>query len=275
MMCAWKSLLGILPQWLRPEVDAIGYREMEELRLRINAPPEIRKSRGSLFLKRNVCREDLHFVINQASHFSPWASDSVSQGYLTAPGGHRIGICGEAVCKNGVISGIREVSSLCIRVAKDYAGIGTSVREAKGSVLVLGAPGWGKTTLLRDMIRILSETDTVAVVDQRGELFPEGFLRGKRTDILTGTGKAEGIEMVLRAMGPRWIAVDEITAKGDCDALIRGLYCGVRLIATAHAASVEDFRNRSVYRPLLESNVFQTVFLLRPDKTYTMERTCL
>lgn len=275
MMCAWKSLLGILPQWLRTEVDAFGFRDLEELRLRINAPPELKWYGGSGFLKRDVCREDLHFVINQASHFSPWASQSIARGYLTAAGGHRIGICGEAVCKDGIVSGIREASSLCIRIAKDYSGIGTTILEAKGSVLLLGAPGWGKTTLLRDMIRVLSETDTVAVVDQRGELFPDGFLRGKRTDILTGTGKAEGIEMVLRSMGPQWIAVDEITAQQDCDALIRGMYCGVRLIATAHAASMEDFRSRRVYRPLLESHVFQTVFLLRPDKTYTMERTCL
>ncbi len=108
--------------------------------------------------------------------------------------------------------------------------------------MILGPPGAGKTTLLRDLIRQISDGkgEAVAVADQRGELFPalyQGyqFQTGSRTDVLTGASKAEGMELLLRSMGPKWIAVDEITALEDCAAMEQCSYCGVRFLATAHA----------------------------------------
>lgn len=272
MICAWDALLGILPQWIREDVDKLGRETMQELRLRINAPPEMVLNMHSMFLKRTVSREDISFIVNTASRYSPWMTASIAKGYLTAPGGHRIGLCGEVVCKEGSVSGIREVTSLNIRIARDFPGIGTGVLSAKGSVLILGPPGWGKTTLLRDMIRQLSEHECVAVVDERSELFPCGLPRGKRMDILTGAGKAQGMEMVLRSMGPKWIAVDEITASEDCDAILGAYGCGVRLIASAHGSSVEDFCKRPMYKPLVQNGIFETVYVMLPDKSFRRER---
>ncbi len=272
MMCAWKELLAILPPKLRQDVDRIGKGSMQELRLRINAPPELVLGDGSKWLSENVSREDLNFIVNTASRYSPWAAATVAQGYLTAPGGHRIGLCGEAVCDGGRMEGIREVQSLCVRVARDFPGISKAAAGSSGSILILGAPGWGKTTLLRDLIRQIAEMECVCVVDERGELFPRGFLRGKRMDVLTGCPKTTGIDTVLRTMGPSCIAVDEITAEEDCCALIRASNCGVRLMATAHAASVKDLRSRSVYRPLIENRIFETVLILRRDKSFVAER---
>ena len=194
---------------------------------------------------------------------------------VTAPGGHRIGLCGEVVCKDGIVTGIREISSLCIRVARDFPGIAKRAADAPGSILILGAPGWGKTTLLRDLIRQIGEKQCVSVVDERGELFPEGLERGKKTDVLTGCPKSPGIDMVLRTMGPDCIAVDEITAEADARALLRAVNCGVRLLATAHGTSAADLRRRSVYRPLAESGVFQTLLILRQDKSFRAERAAL
>lgn len=275
MTCAWKELLAILPMRMRQEVDYLGKETMQELRLRINAPPELVLGSGSKWLAGSVTREELNFVVNTASRYSPWAAATMAHGYLTAPGGHRIGLCGEAVCQNGKMEGIREVHSLCIRIARDFPGIAGATANIQGSILIIGAPGWGKTTLLRDLIRRQSETQCVSVVDERGELFPSGFSRGRKMDVLTGCPKVEGIETVLRTMGPDCIAVDEITAEEDCQALIWAANCGVNLIATAHAASIRDVRQRYIYHSLVEQRIFETVLILQRDKSYRVERMAL
>lgn len=275
MMCAWKELLSILPQRIRQDVDSLGREALEELRLRIGGPPELVLGKESKWLSGNVTREELSFVVNAASRYSPWAASTVSQGYLTAPGGHRIGICGEAVCRNGSFAGIREPSSLCIRVARDFPGVAERAKGIQGSVLILGAPGWGKTTLLRDLIRKRGERVQTCVVDERGELFPPGFSRGKRLDVLTGCPKAEGILTVLRTMGPGVIGVDEITEERDCQALLQAANCGVSLLATAHACSLQDIRRRRIYAALLDHSVFDTFLVLHRDKSYTVERMTL
>ena len=272
MRCAWKELLGILPPGIRNEVDAAGKEALQELRLRLNAPPELVMGCGSQWLKGNITQEDLNFVVNTATRYSPWAAATTSQGYVTAPGGHRIGLCGEVICKDGLMTGMRTVRSLCIRVARDIPGIGKAAAERDTSILILGAPGTGKTTLLRDLIRQLAQRRHVAVVDERQELFPEGFEAGKLQDTLSGCSKIQGIEMLLRTMGPEYIAVDEITAEEDSLALVRAANCGVNLLATAHAGSLDDFRRRSVYRPLWEQHIFETVLVLQKDKTFTVER---
>lgn len=272
MICAWKELLSILPVRLRRAIDTLGRDSMQELRLRINAPPELRFQNESKWLPETVTQEDLNFVINTASRYSPWSASTMAHGYITAPGGHRIGLCGEAICRADMMEGIRDVQSVCIRVARDFPGIGKMARNLNGSILILGAPGSGKTTLLRDIIRQLSEDEVVSVVDERGELFPTGFARGKRIDILTGCPKHVGIDLVLRTMGPTCIAVDEITAEKDCNALLQASNCGVHLLATAHADSIQSFYARSVYHSLVENGVFETLIVLSRDKSYKVER---
>ena len=269
MRCAWESLMKILPPAIGMEADRRGRDTLQELRLRIGKPPELVP--GGTF-GSPVTRQDLSFVVNTASRYSPWAAATAARGFITAPGGHRIGLCGEAAVKDGCVTGIRELTSLCIRVARDFPGLAEPLRSLQGNVLILGPPGSGKTTLLRDLIRQLSRTQTVSVVDERGELFPDGFDTGWRTDVLSGSGKAEGITSVLRAMGPVIIAVDEITSAEDCRALTQAGWCGVRLLATAHAASAEDLYRRTVYRPLADSGLFDTLVILHRDKSWRTER---
>lgn len=276
MKCAWEGLLAVLPGWLRPEVDKLGRKELQELRLRLNKPPELIFAGTNYWIKQVVRQDDLNFCVNAASQYSPWAAQSISQGYLTAQGGHRIGICGEAVVQNGILQGIRKPESLCIRVARDYPGIGESASELKGNILLIGPPGSGKTTLLRDMARYISMKETVAVVDERRELFPSGiFDGGKRLDILRGCPKKEGIILTLRTMGPATIVVDEITSEEDCEALTQAGWCGVRLLATVHAGSVSDLKSRSLYRPLWENGLFQHYLVLDRNKNWHVERMTL
>lgn len=272
MRCAWDALLRILPPPLRQEVDRLGRDSLQELRLRLGGRIQLVCAEGARYLDLTATDQDLSFLVNAASRYSPWAAATAAKGYITAPGGHRIGLCGEAVVKDGIVTGIRSVTSLCVRVARDFPGIAARAAGLSGNLLILGPPGSGKTTLLRDLIRQISQRETVAVVDERGELFPSGFDTGGRTDILTGCGKAQGVEMVLRTMGPACIAVDEITAKEDCTALTEAGWCGVRLLATAHAASRTDLEKRSVYRPLWEARLFHTALILGSDKSWHAER---
>lgn len=274
MKCAWKELLSILPPSMRQNVDALAASGLQELRLRLQNPPELVLDKRRLWLERTVTAEDLSFVVNTASRYSPWIGATSALGYITAPGGHRIGICGDAVIRDEKMGGFRTIRSLNIRVARDYPGISGELSRQSGSVLIVGKPGCGKTTLLRDLIRQRSKTENIAVVDERGELFPEraGFDTGFRTDILTGCGKAQGLERMLRTMTPDTIAVDEVTAEDDCKALLQAAWCGVHLLATAHASGKQDLLARPIYAPLIQSGVFEQLVIMRADKSWHWER---
>ena len=272
MRCAWKELLGILPGWIGGYTDKVGRDRLRELRLRLGKPPELVMDTGSQWMTQKTNRDDLNFCVNAASRYSPWAAQSIARGFITASGGHRIGICGEAVVKNAAVMGIREIDSLCIRVARDYPGIGEKAARLSGNLLLLGPPGSGKTTLLRDIARNISYRDPVGVVDERSELFPPGFDTGEKLDVLKGCTKVLGVDMLLRTMTPAVIAVDEITAEEDCEALIRAGWCGVRLLATAHAASVMDLQCRPVYRSLVSTKLFDHILVLSRDKSWRAER---
>lgn len=274
MICAWKELLSVIPLRLRGWVDELGREDARELRLRINSPPELVLGSRCVKLLDTVTREDLHFCVNAASRYSPWAAATMARGYLTAPGGHRMGICGQAVVREGEITGIREISAICIRIAREFPGIGDKLVEIKGSLLILGAPGWGKTTLLRDLIRQKVRIGLqVAVVDEREELFPAGLGGCGGIDVMSGCSKARGVDMLLRTMGPDLIAMDEITARTDCEALQSAAWCGVSLLATAHASSLQDFLHRPVYEPLVQKGLFDTLVILHPDKSWHLERS--
>ncbi len=253
-----ESLLAILPKWMRGA--ALG--DALELRLRLGRKPLVCMSGGTRMLEGTVGEGDLSFVLNAASRYSPWNAASVKEGYLTAPGGHRIGVCGDCAGE-----GIRTVRSLCIRVARDLTGVATGLPTGE-NLLILGPPGAGKTTLLRDYIRNLP--GPVAVVDERRELFPEGFRAGN-ADVLQGVAKEQGMDMVLRSMGPKTIAMDEVTSAGDCEALQRAAWCGVILVATAHAGSVADLNHRSIYRPLARSGLFRRAVVLDRDFLWHLE----
>lgn len=274
MRCNWESFLAVLPHRMRLQVDNRGKEKLEELRLRLDQPVEMILSGKSDFLPIKALEEDLNFIINAASQYSPWAASTAAQGYLTISGGHRIGLCGECVVQNGVVSGMRKISAMCIRVARSFSGIGESAPRS-GSILILGPPGSGKTTLLREIIRLRSESgQAVAVVDERGELFPSSsqFASGPRTDVMTGCSKADGVMMTLKTMGPACIAVDEITSEDDCEALLNAGWCGVELIATAHASSYEDLLRRRIYQPLVKMGLFQHVIVLDRNKRWRKER---
>lgn len=279
MQCAWDALLTILPCRLRAAVDRQSRNDLQEIRLRLGQPPELVTGHGIFWLQDTITSADIQFCINSASKYSPWSTETAQNGYIAAAGGHRIGICGQVVTDGNHVTGIRSPSALCIRVARDFQGISADIPVLNRSILILGPPGSGKTTLLRDIIRKYANTGSmhISVIDERGELFPvingkSCFETGKKTDIMSGCKKAFGIETVLRCMGPSVIAVDEITAIEDCEGLLQTGWCGVKLFATAHANNKRDLYSRPIYKPLVETKLFDTMITLNRDKSWYLER---
>ena len=195
---------------------------------------------------------------------------------MTLEGGHRLGVCGFGVVQQGVVHTIRSPTSLVLRIARAVPGCAEGLFPAlTDSTLILGPPGAGKTTLLRDAVRLLSDQGRlrVGLADERGEVSAStgqgaALEVGQRTDVMVNVPKAEAVMMLLRTMSPQWIALDEITAPEDIEALDRAAYCGVKLLATAHGDSLSDLTRRPLYHKLLARGAFSQVVLLSPDKSY-------
>lgn len=272
-----QAVVPLLPDIFGKRLTEVNTEGLEEIRMRVGQPFLLQYGRGEREFSAKVEPAHLEEVIRRACRQSVYAcADTLKDGYLTVEGGHRIGVCGSGVYKDGDIQTLRAPSSLSIRIARQVRGCAQRLLPAlQGSVLILGPPGAGKTTLLRDAVVQLSDKlrQRVALVDERGEIaasaggMPQLYV-GSRTDVLVNIGKAEGIMMLLRTMNPQWIAVDEITSPADIQAMVQASYCGVHLLATAHGRDRQDLTGRPLYRSLMETRVFRTVVLLREDKHF-------
>lgn len=290
-MNAFDQVCTLLPPELRRGAQTLPplvARRVEEIRLRAGRSPTVTIGGDELPLPGNgpVTVRDLERTLEIATQASAHAAlERVRQGYFTVRGGHRIGLCGSVWCEEGQVRNLRRLSSLNIRVAHAVPGCGTALlprlKEAGGflSTLLLAPPGGGKTTLLRDLTRLLSDGGSrVGLCDERGEVAAlwEGvpqFDVGERTDVLEGCPKAQGLLMLLRGMNPQVVCCDEITAPADCVALEQCGGCGVKLLATVHAEKVDDLSRKPLYRELLAKGLFQRVVILHRGREpgYTVE----
>ena len=270
-----QSIPDILPPVYRAALRNIHWEAVQEMRLRAGQPVFLKTAAGEqpLYTCGPATRADLEWILSAATGQSAYsAQEAVRDGYFTLPGGHRLGICGALVRRADGTVGLKNLTSLNLRLAHDVRIDTGGLRHAlRDSLLIAGPPGSGKTTLLRACIRALSRDGAcVGVVDERGELGQ--FDLGEHVDVLGGCEKQYGLERLLRTMGPDWLAVDEISAEGDIYALEKAAYCGVRLLATAHAAGADDLRRRRLYRLLLDMGVFRTALVLHADQTFSEER---
>lgn len=220
--------------------------------------------------------------------------EDINKGFVTIRGGHRVGLIGTPIVENEKIINIRDISSLNIRIAREIKGCAEEVIRflIKNSfdiynTLIVSPPGLGKTTLLRDIIRVLSNGFPpdfyglkIGVVDERGELaasykgIPTNDL-GYRTDIINGIHKKIGMEILLRSMGPNIIALDELGNPADVLTLFQVFNAGIRLVATAHGYSLESLKIRHGFNELFSANAFERFVILSVDKALKYHTTIL
>ena len=197
-------------------------------------------------------KAEMEQILLNASRFSVYAvEDQIRQGYLTIQGGHRIGICGEVILRDGQIQGIRRISSYNIRIAREARGCAEAVypwlweNEQFLDTLILSPPGLGKTTLLRDLVRLIADGDdthrplTVGLADERGEIaacingIPQNDV-GQNTDVMDGGSKTSTMPMLLRTMAPQVLAADEAGGVADIQIFEQAKKWGTALLTTAH-----------------------------------------
>ena len=265
---------------------------LQEIRLRINGPLLVVYRGEEYFLGAKgglckdpgqafrVCRRCLQETLEYLSGYSLYAyEEEVRQGYLTLQGGHRVGLAGKTILDGEKITSIRFISFINIRFSHQVKGCASVILPyiAQGSTvrhtLLISPPRCGKTTILRDLIRQISDGDEkrpghcVGVVDERSEIggchqgVPQNDV-GIRTDVLDGCPKAEGMMMLIRSMSPEVIAVDEIGSYEDIHAIESVIHCGCRLLATVHGSSIDDIKRKPLLNRLVKEKIFERYILL-------------
>lgn len=272
----------------------LDFELLQEIRLRINAPllviydnKEFYVTASSELCDNNsnvyiISKSEIKETMEYISNYSLYAfEEELKQGFITITGGHRIGIAGKAVLEENRIKSIKHISFINIRLSHQVKGCADKVipyiMNDKGCdcyhTLIISPPRCGKTTLLRDVIRQLSDGSrdrpglSIGVVDERSEIgacymgTPQNDL-GIRTDILDCCPKAKGMLMLIRSMSPRIIAVDEVGSGEDIEAIEYVMNCGCKLIATVHGNSIEDIKNKPILGKLVKEKLFERYILL-------------
>lgn len=272
-----QQVLSALPPRIREQLRALSpgdWAQLEEIRLRPGQPPLLRFHRRERELSEPVLPGELELTLELASRASMHTVlPQLRQGYLTLRGGHRLGVCGSVHIRQGALHAIEPLSALNLRLARQVKGVGEGLTARLccgpgfASTLILAPPGGGKTTLLRDVVRCLSdgvgcEPQRVGLADERGEVaalcrgIPQLDV-GRRTDVMEGCPKAQALMLLLRGMNPQVLAADEITAEADVGAMEMAVGCGVSLLATAHGTDRRDLMRRPLYRRLMEQGCFR------------------
>ena len=288
-----ESIFQIMPLEIKQMFYCLNeevIENMQEIRLRIGQPVLIilgNKEYG--ITKTGLCKIDKSYIVQDKdmeaairiiSGFSIYAlEDELKQGYITIEGGHRVGIVGRAVIENGHIKTLRNISAMNIRIAHQVIGCSKEVlpymisKERVYHTLIVSPPKCGKTTLLRDIVRSLSNgfsgygPYTVGVVDERSEIaacylgVPQNDI-GPRTDVLDGCPKVEGMRILLRSMSPDILVVDEIGKREDILAIEEVLGAGISVVSTVHGNGIDDCLKKPLLSEMIREKLFERIIVL-------------
>ena len=262
---------------LRKEINVNNYKLLEEIRIRVNRPIILKFNNEIKKLDYLISTEEILRILEYITESSIYSyQKQICEGYITLRGGHRVGISGNVVVENNKVININYIYSLNFRISKEIIGVADNIVKKiynNGNVentLIISSPGAGKTTTLRDLIRILSKNNTIGVVDERGEIaamyknIPQNDL-GLHVDILNNIPKSIGMKMLIRSMAPEIICADEIGTKEDIEAIKYAVTSGVKGIFTAHGDSIDDIKQNPILKELIESNLIENIIILHKN----------
>ncbi len=251
-------------------------KDIREIRIRVNKPVILKNFSNDIVIDNvNIDKETISKIFECICGNSIYAfTDEISNGFVTIFGGHRVGISGKPLYKDGKIYNIKDVSSLNFRVARQVIGAGDKIINLikKNGIfentLIISPPGVGKTTVLRDIVRQISNCGyEVSLIDERTEIaacfngIPQNDV-GKRTDVMDGVNKDDGIRMMVRSMRPDFVATDEIGTDDDAEAIMYAINSGVKVIATAHGNNIQDLNRSERLKKLIEHGLFKKIIVM-------------
>ena len=283
-----KQIIRVLSESVQKiiEQERMDFSELQEIRLRIGQPVTVLYQNEELILptmyseKKRLGKQEMKETIEHISNYSLYAYEhELKQGFITIEGGHRVGMAGQVIMEGGKIKNMKYISSINIRVSHEVLDCANKIfpyityNKQMYHTLIISPPRCGKTTLLRDVIRQISDGNrwikgcTVGVVDERSELGGcyLGVIQnnlGMRTDILDRCPKADGMIMLIRSMAPQVVAVDEIGAKEDVHAIEYAMHCGCKMLATAHGDSMEEICKKPIFEKLIREKRFERYVIL-------------
>lgn len=259
---------------------------LEEIRIRVSKPIILKLANKEIIVEYIVTTQDILEIVEKITENSMYSyQQQICSGYITLKGGHRVGISGNVVMEENKVINVNYIYSLNFRIARQIIGVAEKVvnevmkNDEISNTLIISKPGAGKTTILRDLIRIISKTKTVGVVDERGEIAamyknePQNDL-GIKVDILSNISKSFGIKMLVRSMSPDVIVADEIGTKEDIEAIKYAVTSGVKGIFTAHANNIEDIKKSPILKELLDLNLIDKIIILDKNNRENIETSC-
>lgn len=259
--------------------------KVEELRIRVGRPLEVIIGGDPFFFPYEVSSSDAEQLLNSIGQFSLYTlEEELKRGYITIAGGHRVGLAGKVILENGAVKAVRDISSFNIRIAREKIGVAEPLTDYLFNgewqhTLLIGAPQTGKTTVLRDIARMISSgidrkgiaPQKVGIVDERSEI--AGCVHGvpqlefgTRVDVLDGCPKAEGMMMMIRSMSPDVLIVDEIGRVEDTQAVLEAVNAGIKLIITTHGHTLAEVKKRPFFSEILKQNIFERFIELQRSK---------
>ena len=283
----YEEVYKMLPDAIKNNVkEFLVLEEVQEIRIKIGKPIIIVLSFQEKILDYIATKDDLRYMISKISNYSLYAfEEEIKQGYITLKGGHRVGLAGECVISKGEVRTIKNISSLNIRICKEIVGASNKVmrliteNNRVYNTLIVSPPKCGKTTILRDISRNLSngmyqinlKGKKVTIVDERSEIaacyngIPQMNV-GIRTDVLDNCLKKSGMIMAIRSLSPEVLICDEIGTDSDLEALNMAFNSGVNIIVTVHGYDIDDIYNRRIFKELIDNCILERVILLSNKK---------